>query len=220
MSKLSVFRVAYQEVRRPVKPAIMMMLLILLVALYPSDLDEYPIVPPEAGISAEVDFTENYLRFVPTAIQIALPILLKDKVGLVQLAYVGVSTTIATHAAKRILNDHWVSGTRLGERPSHSDSKHNMPSGHSSMASCALYFVGRRYSIWLALLLTPILFFTMYARIAQDAHTVSAVIAGAFLGILMAALFTSRRKVSADESADAVDDVRRPKRPKPWRPTL
>nr|WP_284702424.1 phosphatase PAP2 family protein [Herbaspirillum aquaticum] len=66
-----------------------------------------------------------------------------------------------------------------------------MPSGHSSMASSAMYFVGRRYGWWHLIYMLPILLMTMFARVALDAHTISAVLAGALAGIVGAALFTS-----------------------------
>jgi lipid A 1-phosphatase len=69
-----------------------------------------------------------------------------------------------------------------------------MPSGHSSMASCAVYFVGRRYSIWLAIPLAIIMLLTMYARVMLNQHTISAVIAGALIGFLATAMFTSPRR--------------------------
>ena len=37
---------------------------------------------------------------VPTGVQLALPLVLGDKVGLVQLLYVAVSTTVVTHGLK------------------------------------------------------------------------------------------------------------------------
>lgn len=61
------------------------------------------------------------------------------------------------------------------------------------MASCAVYFIGRRYGLRLALLLSPLLILTMYARVISSDHTVSAVVAGALLGFLTTALFTSWR---------------------------
>jgi lipid A 1-phosphatase len=80
-----------------------------------------------------------------------------------------------------------------------------MPSGHSSMASCATYFVCRRYGLWHALYLLPILLLTMYARVALNDHTVSAVIVGALVGFVTAALFTSPYKPD-----DAVQRKRHP----------
>ena len=165
---------------------------IVLCMLYPTDLHSYRPAPPDGALSL-AHFSNDYLRFVNTAAQVALPILLDDPIGLVQLAYVGLSTTAATHGLKFLANDLDVWGTRLGERPSGSASRNNMPSGHSSMASCAAYFVGRRYGWWHSLYLLPILLLTMYARVELNAHTMAAVIAGALVGLLMAALFTSRR---------------------------
>lgn len=44
-----------------------------------------------------------------------------------------------------------------------------------------------------ALYFLPILLLTMHARVALNDHTVSAVIVGALLGFMMAAIFTSGR---------------------------
>jgi membrane-associated phospholipid phosphatase len=57
---------------------------------------------------------------------------------------------------------------------------------HSSMAWCATCFVCRRYGLWHALYLL-----TTYARVALNVHTVSAMIVGALVGSVTAALFTS-----------------------------
>lgn len=191
MTNPSIFRLAYAEVRRPVVQIVFMLCAIVLSAIYPSDLKSYPILPAGTSMPSEVTLTENYVRFIPTVVQIALPVALGDRVGLVQLLYVAVSTTVATHATKQLLNDRWIMHTRLGQRPNGGSS--NMPSGHSSMASCAVYFIGRRYSVWLAILLSLILGLTMYARVMLNAHTISAVVAGALVGFLTTALFTSRR---------------------------
>jgi membrane-associated phospholipid phosphatase len=191
MTNRSIFRTAYAEVRRPVALIVFLVIGIVLSAAYPSKLASYPVLPAGAEVPIEVTLTENYVRFVPTAVQVALPVVLGDKVGLVQLLYVAVSTTIVTHGLKHFLDDRWVMDTRLGQRPN--GGSINMPSGHSSMVSCAVYFVGRRYSIWLGLLLSIIAALTMYARVMLNAHTVSAVIAGALVGCLTTACFTARR---------------------------
>ena len=194
MEAKSLFRHAYAEVRRPIGLILVLLIALILSAIYPSKLASYPVLPVGAATPEAVTLTENYVRFVPTAVQIALPLMLGDKVGLVQLLYVGISTTIATHSAKRLLDNVWVDRTRLGQRPN--GGSINMPSGHSSMVSCAVYFVGRRYSTWLGLLLSLIMGMTMYARVMLNAHTVSAVVAGALLGFLTTALFTSPRSTA------------------------
>jgi membrane-associated phospholipid phosphatase len=182
---------AYAQVDRPWRFILGCVLGIVLCSLYPTDLQSY-------GTARENDLARvsyHDLRFINTAAQVALPLLLRDKIGLVQLVYVGISTTLATHGLKRLLNNSVVWGSRLGERPTGINSQHNMPSGHSSMASCAAYFVCRRYRWTHALYLIPILLLTMYSRVALNQHSVTAVIAGALVGFLMAALFTSHRKV-------------------------
>lgn len=185
-------RVAFKEVNRPKKLILLFMLAFIVSVFYPSNLEEFSnhLDDMEGGKVEQI--TERYARFVNTALQIGLPIVLADKVGVVQLAYVALSSTILTHGTKYLVNDWHVMGTRLGQRPNRLTSKHNMPSGHSSMASCAMYFICRRYSLWFAVLLLPITLLTMYTRVMFHAHTVSAVLAGAFAGMLAGAIFTSK----------------------------
>ena len=191
MNDRSIFYLAYAEVRRPLALIAVLFIGIIMSAAFPSKLTSYPVIPAGTSVPAEVTLTENYVRFVPTVVQIVLPLVLGDKVGVVQLLYVGVSTTVVTHGLKHFLDDRWVDHTRLGQRPN--GGSINMPSGHSSMASCAVYFIGRRYSLWLGLLLSIIVAMTMYARVMLNAHTISAVIAGALVGCLTTAWFTSQR---------------------------
>ena len=205
MNKKSIFARAHAEVRRPYALLATLLVAIILAAIYPSDLNSYPVLPAGSPTPQVVRLTEDYVRFVPTAVQIALPIVLGDKVGLAQLVYVGIAATVATHGTKYLLNDRWVMGTRLGRRPDRTNTHSNMPSGHSSMASCAVYFVGRRYSIWLALPLAVIMLLTMYTRVMLNQHTISAVIAGALIGFLATALFTSPRKTA--EAAQGCGDI-------------
>lgn len=199
MSKLS----EYLPKQRPMGFIAACVVSIVVCMFYPSDLASY-----RKNIGAElppwVEPTEHGLRFVNTAAQIAMPLLLRDKEGMVQLLYIAVSATIATQGLKRILNDVHVGGTRIGERPFSPESSHNMPSGHSSMSSCAVYFVARRYGLWHALYLVPILLLTMAARIMLDDHTLSAVLAGCLIGLACAAWFTSqRRKGKSGDGAKA-----------------
>ncbi len=163
---------------------------LVVCVFYPSDLASY-----REHLGAErpawVEPSETKLRFVNTIAQIGLPLLLRDKEGMAQLLYLGVATTIATQGLKRVVNDVHVGGTRIGERPYAPDSRHNMPSGHSSMSSCAVYFVARRYGWRHLFYLVPILLLTMGARIMLDAHTLSAVLAGCLIGLICAAWYTS-----------------------------
>lgn len=186
MSKLS----DYLPKQRPMGFIAACIVGIVVSVFYPSDLASY-----RENLGAErptwVEPTENGLRFVNTVAQIGLPLLLRDKEGLVQLLYVGISTTIATQGLKRIVNDVEVGGTRIGERPYSPGSRHNMPSGHTTMSSCAVYFVARRYGWRHLLYLVPILLLTMAARLMLDAHTLSALLAGCLIGFACAAWYTS-----------------------------
>lgn len=155
--------------------------------LYPSDMDGHYATPRSGADSALVTAVENYGRHLNTIVPLATALLLRDVKGLGQIAALTVAGTIATHVPKRLLNDVELFGTRLGQRPNGGD--HNMPSGHSSLASAGAFFAVRRYSQWFGVVLWPMLLLTMYARYMLDAHTVSATLAGAIIGILAAALF-------------------------------
>lgn len=190
----TLMRQAYAEAKVPRWFVLLCLGGILLAGSYPSDLPSYRPVR-EADATAFVHFTNSYLRFANTVVQVALPVAFADQIGMVQLAYVAISTTAATQGLKFLVNKWEFGGTRLGERPSGPTSNHNMPSGHSSMASCAVYYIGRRYGLWHLLYLVPIMLLTMYARVELGSHTIAAVIAGALIGVMMAAIFTSKREV-------------------------
>jgi lipid A 1-phosphatase len=181
--------------RRAVWLNVVGVLALLACILFPTDLQQArQAIPAKEERPFWVEPTEHQLRFVNTIVQIALPLLLRDAQGITQLLGVGLSTTVVTHGLKRLLNNVHVGETRLGERPDSSRSRHNMPSGHSSMASCAAYFVARRYGWWHLLYLTPITLLTMGARVMLGDHTLSAVLAGCLVGVLCAALLTSSRR--------------------------
>ncbi|MEZ5752235.1 MAG: phosphatase PAP2 family protein [Paracoccaceae bacterium] len=167
---------------------------ILSAVVYPSDIESYRAEPYDGANNALVTTTEHYLRHVNTIAAFAVPILLRDVAGLQQLGAVTVFGILATHGPKRLLNDVVIGGTRLGERPHAPDSNHNMPSGHSALASTIIWFLGRRYSWWWLLLTVPVTLLTMYARVMLNAHTISAVVAGALIGLLVTALFVTKRE--------------------------
>ncbi|MFM8547629.1 MAG: phosphatase PAP2 family protein [Betaproteobacteria bacterium] len=136
---------------------------------------------------------EDQGRYVNTIAQIAVPLITRDVIGLKALIWVGLAGTTATHGLKRTLDDVEVRGVRLGQRPHSGDSRHNFPSGHAALASSGAVFMASRYSWYWLLLLLPITLGTMYARVALDEHTWSAVIAGASLGVLFTRPFCRRR---------------------------
>lgn len=176
----------------------LLILIFMVSAFYPSDTDFYS--KKKKDDNPVVHSVEHYVRFANTAAMALIPIILMDKIGMVQALYVGIATTVATQSLKRVFNHISIFGTELGRRPS--GSLQNMPSGHSSMASCAMYFVIRRYGLKHALYLVPILLLTMNARLMLNAHTLSAVIAGCTLGILCAALFTSKYTKVVDSKSE------------------
>lgn len=167
---------------------------------YPTDLAGYASQKGTSRAPETVYVTEHYGRYINTVLQAGLPLLLRDKAGLIQLVKVAISTTLATQVLKHALNNVDIMGTRLGERPYSPNSSLNMPSGHSSMSSCGAYFVSRRYGWKLLFIVLPILLLTMFARVSLDEHTISAVISGALLGMLMSAIFTTRYRKPAPAS--------------------
>ncbi|WP_082025257.1 lipid A 1-phosphatase LpxE [Ruegeria sp. ANG-R] len=169
----------------------------LVTALYPSDINGTYAQSKNGRESEVVVMTEDYGRFINTALQIAVPLVLRDATGFKQLLVSSFAVAGVTHGGKYLFNNVNIMGTRVGQRPHGPQSNHNMPSGHSSMASTAAYFLMRRYSIWFGLIVLPVLFLTMYARIMLDAHTMSGVIAGALAGIAVTALFATKRKRTA-----------------------
>lgn len=160
--------------------------------LYPSDLAYYQ--SKEKSKSVIVNMVEHQIRYINTISQALLPIILWDKIGAMQAIYVGIGTTIGVHSLKAIYNNIYIKDTRLGQRPWREDSKHNVPSGHSAMASSAMAFVAIRYGYKHLFYLLPITLLTMLTRIALKAHTFSAVTSGAILGIIIALLFASKYK--------------------------
>lgn len=204
MTVLQTFSRAYAEVRVPRLLTWTLILAFVASILNPLSLDKHPSKENFESVQPLVNGVENYGRFVNTALQIGVPLLLMDKVGLAQLAIIGVASTIATHGLKHVVNDWIIDGVRLGQRPSGANSKHNTPSGHSSLASSAVYFLARRYSYYFLIITVPVLLLTMLTRVALDAHTISGVVSGAFLGLLMATLFTSRRPRSKEQAGAQV----------------
>ncbi|MDB4115813.1 phosphatase PAP2 family protein [Planktomarina sp.] len=173
-------------------PIVLLVTIILISSLYPSDLEnDYSTSRGGEDISFVVS-TEKYGRHINTLMPFALAIISKDKAGFKQILVIAVSGIIASHGPKRILNNVKIMGTRLGQRPFSSTSKHNTPSGHSTLAGATAYFVMRRYSWWFAVIVIPVLLCTMYARVMLDKHTISATLAGAATGLLVAALFSTK----------------------------
>ncbi|MEL6691025.1 MAG: phosphatase PAP2 family protein [Pseudomonadota bacterium] len=162
--------------------------LLLGAILYPSDMDGHYAVSRGGHESAVVVAVEDYGRHLNTIVPLATAVALRDFKGLSQIGGATVFGTAATHVPKRLLNDVEVAGTRLGQRPN--GGNHNMPSGHSALASAGAFIAVRRYSHWFGLIVWPVLLMTMAARYMLDAHTVSATIAGAIIGILVADIVT------------------------------
>jgi membrane-associated phospholipid phosphatase len=195
-NKFRIFKTAYKEVVIKKKTLILLLCLFFSYAFYPTYLTYYQGLIKDK--SRPVYAVEHYIRYINTAAQVLIPIILFDKIGMVQAIYVGIGTTVSLHVLKRAFNDVTIMGTRLGQRPSSTSSRHNVPSGHSAMASSAMAFIIIRYGWKHGYYLIPICLLTMWVRILLKAHTVSAVVSGAILGIIIALLLTSKYKVDKD----------------------
>lgn len=196
-----ILRLPVQKLRaHPVLWAMAFALLIA-VELYPSDLKTgygYSRLGPQSPVVTQ---TEKWGRLTNTVLQLAVPVLTRDVTGLKQLVPITLGGILASHGPKRLLNDVVIGETRLGQRPSGPDSKHNMPSGHATLAASAVVFLVLRYGFIWALITVPVLVLTMYTRVMLDAHTISAVIAGALTGGMSTALFTTRRQATPPEKS-------------------
>lgn len=119
-----------------------------------------------------------------------------DFEGFKQITSTTMLNTFLTHSLKFALNDVYVAGTRLGERPNGSD--YNFPSGHMSSAFSAAWHLQKRYGFKYSALPFIGATFVGYSRIHSDRHDLKAVLAGALVGFVSAELFTDKFK---DEGA-------------------
>ena len=194
MTFAEILKLPLSQIRRRPAVYIVAFAAVIAAAVYPSDLDVRHMEPGGGTPLQTAQFTENYARHVNWILPLALAAVSRDVTGLKQIAAITVAGTAATHIPKRLLNNVVIMGTRLGQRPVSAASSHNMPSGHSALSAAGAYFLARRYSLWFAIVGITVLLLTMYARIALDAHTVSATIAGAGTGVIAAALFSTKKK--------------------------
>lgn len=216
MSIKEYYKKSWQVLSKPKAYIYGLLALFFIVAYAPVDNDFYK--EKRLPLCGDFEFfTENYLRFSSTAMQIAAPILMRDPVGIAQSINASIATTLMTHSFKRLFNQQRTidNGRRLGERPRSSNSKHNMPSGHSSMASLALFYIVRRYGTAsnrlkiAAVYMAAVLLCTMYTRVMLDDHTVPATLAGALVGFICAFVFTSP-KAQDDAPASPTDSAKTP----------
>jgi len=99
MSLSSVARAAHEQVRRPWGLIAACCLGILLTVLLPSDPAAHHDRP--ASESAFIHAVENQGRFINTIVQVALPIIRRDAIGIMQNIYLGLGSTAITHGLKR-----------------------------------------------------------------------------------------------------------------------
>ena len=191
MTFISIIKRPYVVIREHSFALVLMSVIILMATIYPSNMARDYSESRGGHDRASIVAFENYGRHVNTALPFITALALRDWVGLKQLVVITVVGVLASHGPKRLLNDVEIMGTRLGQRPHSTDSRHNMPSGHSTLAGACAYFMVRRYSIWFGIIVIPVLLFTMYVRFMLDMHTISATIAGAGTGILVSAIFAT-----------------------------
>src|SRR5690349_5672769 len=89
---------ALTQVERPRRAMLVCVLVIVLSIVFPTDMNSYHATPPDR--SPLVVDTNDYLRFINTAAQIAMPVLLGDEIGMMQFLFVALATTGATHVLK------------------------------------------------------------------------------------------------------------------------
>lgn len=201
MSPKEILFNSFKKLKVPKLAVLLAILFFVVVAYFPVD-NEFYSTPREPDSGKFEYFTEHYMRYSNTILGFAVPLLARDPVGLVQVTMVTGSSVATTYSLKKLLNNQTtIDGSRrLGERPRKEKNSFNMPSGHSNMASIGLFFVARRYGFKsLAMKLTIafmvfVLIATMYTRVMLDAHTITATIAGATVGLISALLFSSPKK--------------------------
>lgn len=182
------FKFAYQDVKFSKKLLFLLLFLFFISTFFDSNSEYYK--DKEKNTNSYVYFVEHGLRYTNTALQMMLPILLADKIGIVQAVYVGIGTVVSVQLLKRIFNNIHIGNTRIGERPKGGD--YNVPSGHSAMATSAMMFLIIRYGWRFAFYMVPVSILTMITRLELKAHTMSAVFSGGILGIIIALLLTSK----------------------------
>ena len=119
-------------------------------------------------------------------------VLLADREAAVPFLKTYGSALATTYAGKYAFDNVASGESTLGERPD--GARLNFPSGHTTSAFAGASFVAYRYG-WLE----AIPFFLAaslvgYSRVVADKHTASGVLAGAAVGLLNAALFTTNRR--------------------------
>lgn len=193
MSFLAILRLPLTLVPAHKMIAAVMVAALLVCTFYPSDMAAYRAQPYAGRDMPLIVFHEEYGRHLNTVAALGVTLAFRDWTGLKQLAVLTVAGIVATHGPKRALDRVEVMGTRLGERPSSERSRHNMPSGHSALASAVIWYLGRRYSWWWLLFTVPITGMTMLTRVLLNQHTISAVLAGLLVGLAVAMVFVTRR---------------------------
>ncbi len=97
-----------------------------------------------------------------------------------------------TYAGKYALDDIASGASTLGERPG--GGRLNFPSGHTTSVFAGAGFVAYRYGWLEAIPLLLAASLAGYSRVAAERHTASGVLAGAAVGLVNAALFTTHNK--------------------------
>ncbi len=156
-----VLKFAYQDVKFSKKLLFLLLFLFFISTFFPSDSEYYK--NKEKNRSFYLYCVEDGLRYTNTALQMMLPILLADKIGIVQAVYVGIGTVVSVQLLKRLLNNIHIGNTRIGERPKGGD--YNVPSGHSAMATSAMMFLIIRYGWRYAFYVVPVSILTMITRL-------------------------------------------------------
>jgi membrane-associated phospholipid phosphatase len=111
----------------------------------------------------------------------AMPLLLDDREGMVQLVKAAALDLTTTYALKYSIHER---------RPDGSDNE-SFPSAHSSVAFTSAEYLRKRYGWEYGIPAYGLAGFVAYSRVAADRHYVHDVLAGAAIGIASSCLFTT-----------------------------
>jgi lipid A 1-phosphatase len=115
---------------------------------------------------------------------------LSNKEGIKQIFMVSAATFVTTQVLKTGLNNVRIGDKKLGDRPD--GGGNNFPSGHTSSAFSAAWYIKKRYGLKNAAIPLIGAAFTAYSRVHSKKHDVAAVVGGALLGIAVAEVFTGK----------------------------
>ncbi len=136
-----------------------------------------------ASARDKIEETGDILQILIPTIAYGTTFYIDDKEGRKQFHKSFLSTVVATHSLKNIINK---------KRPNGSDK--SFPSGHTSAAFQGAAFIHKRYGIKYAIPAYLGASYVGYSRVKSDNHYTEDVLAGAIIGIASNLYFTKKYK--------------------------